>query len=76
MSDHFFKTDNGLGIISLANIYKYKGLTFEFHNYCGPMRLNKDLEPSRREFFKSEYKIIEQWCKLTPSKKKRTLISD
>lgn len=74
MSDHFFKINNGLGIISCPNIYKFKGLIFEFHNYCGPMRLNKDGEPSKRNFSKHEYEIIEKWCKLSPSKKKRTLI--
>jgi len=74
MSDHFINFASGNCIISNANIHKYKGLTFEFHNYCGPMRLNKNGEPSKRNFSVKEYKIIAKWYKLTPSKKKRTLI--
>lgn len=74
MSDHFIKFQNGSCIISCPNIYKYKGLVFEFHSYLGPFRLNKNLEPSKRNFSNKEYEIISQWVKLTPSKKKRTLI--
>lgn len=75
MADHFVKSSSGWAIISMANIYSYKGLIFEFHNYCGPMRLNKDGNPSKRDFYKSEYKIIDSFCRLSKRQRKKFLIS-
>lgn len=73
MSDHFLTINNTPCIISMPNIYKYKGLLFEFHNYLGPMILNKDGNPRNRNIGRTTCKILNQWDKLTPSKKKRTL---
>jgi hypothetical protein len=43
MAGHFIKFNEGWAHISCPNIYKYHGITFEVHNYCGPMgRIKKD----------------------------------
>jgi hypothetical protein len=76
MSDHFFRDKQGRchTIITMANIYTYEGFIFEFHNFCGPMKLKKDFEPAKREG-KKFYAAIDKWCKLTKEQKKATQIS-
>lgn len=74
MADHFLTINGSPCIITRPNIHRYLGLTFEWHNYCGPMRLKKDGEPSKRNFGRKSWPIIDKWVKLPPSKKKRTLI--
>lgn len=76
MSDHFLRDENGRchTIITMANIYTYEGFIFEFHNFCGPMKLKKDWEPAAREGRKF-YAMISRWCKLTKEEKEQTRIS-
>ncbi len=74
MSDHFYNFNNSLCIVSCPNIFKYKGLLFEYHSYLGPVILNKDYNPRNRNIGRKSCEIINQWEKLSPSKKKRTLI--
>jgi hypothetical protein len=74
MAGHILKFNGGWCHISNPNIYKYKGLIFEFHPYCGPMLCKKNGELSKRNFGRKSWKIFEKWQKLSPSKKKRTLI--
>lgn len=73
MSCHSFYFNGGKGVICLPNIYQYGGFTFEFHNYCGPIKLRKDLEPAKnsgRKFFK----ILDEWNKMTDIDKEKTKI--
>ncbi len=61
------------GIMTVSNIYEFGGFTFEFSNFLGPLKLNKDLTPSAcmgRKF----YKAFEEWNKLTKEEKLDTLI--
>jgi hypothetical protein len=74
MAGHIINFQGGWTHISCPNIYCYKGLTFEMHNYCGPARCNKDGELSKVGMGRKFWKIFKQWDKLSPSKKKRTLI--
>lgn len=74
MAVHIVKFNGGWCYFSMPNIYRYHGMTFEWHNYFGPMLCKKDGEPSKRNFGRKGYKILDAWDKLTPSKKKRTLI--
>jgi len=76
MSGHFFTySDDGklMTHISFSDIYEYKGFTFEFHSYCGPIKLNKDWEPSKRTGRKF-YKILREWDKLSEEAKEETRI--
>jgi multimeric flavodoxin WrbA len=76
MSDHFIRDDKGQchTIITMANIYTYNGFIFEFHGYCGPMKLKKNWEPAAREGRKF-WKTIDAWCKLTKEEKESTRLS-
>ena len=57
--------------VSVADIYFYGGFFFEWHNYLGPTKLNKDLEPSKRSGRKF-YKVINKWDKLSKKAKEKT----
>jgi len=61
------------GIMTLANIYQFKGFTFEAHRYLGPQKLKKDFDPAfamGRKFFQ----VYDEWNKLTPGEKLKTQI--
>lgn len=74
MSAHFFNMGDVRGIIHLSNIYKYHGVTFEFHNYLGPMKLKKDMEPSNAPAGRKFYEVVSDWQKLSKSKREKTRI--
>lgn len=64
----------GNGIICLPNIYKYKGYIFEWHHWCGPIKLKKNLEPHERQGSRF-YKIAQEWHdNLTNKQKEKTRI--
>ena len=69
MSCHRF----GDAVVCVPNIYKYKGFIFEFHAFCGPMRLKKDLEPSKIAGDKF-YEVVTEWVKLDDLGKESTRI--
>jgi len=52
------------GIMSVADCYRYKGVTFEWHYFCGPMLLRKDGEPSKQTPGQRFYEITAEWHKL------------
>lgn len=77
MGAHFFKDGtHSLGVIHLADIYTYQGLTFEHHKYCGPLWLRKDLEVRTRQPGPGHrfWSVYEQWSKLSDDEKERTRI--
>lgn len=55
------------GFICMAPIYDYQGYFFEFKPYLGPLVLNKDGEPSKRQpSVKSKFwDVFEQFVKLS-----------
>jgi len=61
------------GIMTIANIYQYKGFTFEFHIFLGPVKVNKNFQPSAR-MGRKFYKVFEEWNKLSDVEKLDTLI--
>lgn len=73
MSDHYFNFNGGRGIISLANGYQFGGFYFEWDNYLGPTKMNKDGECSKRTGRKF-YKMISEWDKLSKREKEKTRI--
>jgi hypothetical protein len=75
MGTYYTKDEHGKinGIMTVASIYKFGGFTFEFSNFLGPLKLNKDLMPSAatgRKFFKA----FDEWAKLSDEEKLETLI--
>jgi len=61
------------GIMTLANIYQYKGFIFEFHSYLGPVKVKKNFDPASamgRKFWKA----FAEWDKLTKEEKLETQI--
>ena len=77
MGSHYGKDVNGnLWHISRADIYRYRGFTFEWHDYLGPTKVRaRDWEPAARTGRKF-YRMLTAWLKLSPSKRKRTLIAE
>ena len=75
MSDHFLTDEHGRchTVITVANIYEYKGFVFEFHRFCGPCKLKKDWEPAARQGRKF-WKVIDEWIKLSDEEKAATQI--
>ncbi len=75
MGTYYTKDADGKvnGIMTVANVYQYKGFTFEFHTLFGPVKVNKNFEPSAamgRKF----YKVYSEWDKLTKEEKAETQI--
>jgi hypothetical protein len=75
MGTYYTKDADGKvnGIMTVANVYKFKGFTFEYSDFLGPLKLNKDLMPSAcmgRKFFKA----FDKWDKLTKEEKAATQI--
>lgn len=61
------------GIMTLANIYQYKGFLFEFHTLFGPVKLKKNWD-SAAAMGRKFWKAYSEWDKLTPEEKRETQI--
>ena len=75
MGTYYTKDENNRvnGIMTVANVYQYQGFTFEFHSLFGPVKVNKDFNPSAcmgRKFFK----VYSEWDKLSLEEKLKTQI--
>ena len=75
MGTYYTKDADGKvnGIMTVANVYQYQGFTFEFHSLFGPVKVNKDFNPSAcmgRKFFK----VYSEWDKLSLEEKLKTQI--
>ena len=75
MGTHYTTNAEGKidGIMTLANIYQYKGFLFEFHSYLGPQKLKKNWDFASamgRKFWKA----FAEWNQLTPEEKLKTQI--
>ena len=61
------------GIMTVPNIYQFKGFLFEFHSYLGPVKVKKNFDPASamgRKFWKA----YSEWDKLTKKEKLETQI--
>lgn len=61
------------GIMTLANIYQFKGFLFEVHFYLGPVKVKKNFDPASamgRKFWKA----YSEWDKLSAEEKLKTQI--
>ena len=75
MASYYTKDEHGKvnGIMTVANVYKFKGFTFEYSDFLGPLKVNKNFEPAAamgRKF----YKVYREWNKLTTKEKAETQI--
>ena len=75
MGTYYTKDENNRvnGIMTVANVYKFKGFTFEYSDFLGPLKVNKNFEPAAamgRKF----YKVYREWNKLTEQEKAATQI--
>jgi hypothetical protein len=75
MGTHYITNAEGKidGIMTIANVYQYKGFLFEYHTLFGPVKVKKNFDPASamgRKF----WKMYSEWDKLTPEEKKETLI--
>ena len=62
------------GILTCANIYKYKGFLFEFHQYCGPHQVTKTYE-LRKRISKGFYEAVEEWMNLPEVEQEKYLVA-
>jgi hypothetical protein len=74
MSCHRFEFNGGHGIITLANVYQFKGFTFEWHDYLGPAQLRKD-GGQRRRISKAFWPALDDWLKLSKKQREKTRIA-
>ena len=75
MGTYYTKDENNRvnGIMTVANVYHYQGFTFEYSDFLGPLKVNKNFEPAAamgRKF----YKVYREWNKLTKEEKAATQI--
>jgi len=75
MSLHVSKDKDGrvIAVITFRDFYQYKGFTFEHHPYLGACKLNKNLEPSKREG-RRFYEVVTEWDTLSKDEKEQTKI--
>jgi len=73
MATHYLLNADGTryGIMTVPNVYQYKGFTFESHFYLGPLKLKKNFDPASR-MGRKFFKVYEEWDKLTEEEKAAT----
>lgn len=76
MALHIIPSPPGVAFITCANIYRYKGYTFEWHNYLGPVLCRNDGEPRKRQPGERSpfWPVLKQWQRLPKAKQRKTLI--
>ena len=76
MGTHYMRDNDGkvVGIITMANIYRFKGFTFEVSYYGGPVKLKKDFSEAERAGRKF-WQVFAEWDKLTDAEKAETQIA-
>jgi hypothetical protein len=76
MSAHYFKENGMVGVIHVADIYRFEGYVFEWRHYCGPILCRKDMEPRKRQpGVRSRFwDVIDRWQKLTNTEKEKSRI--
>ena len=53
--------------ITMAKIYQYKGITFDWHDYLGPIMLNRRTLNERpwRSVSRRQWALLGQWQRLS-----------
>ena len=73
MGCHRFGNERVRCIVTVANIYEYKGYLFEIHPGSGPLPLRKDLTVSKR-VPKGFYDAVTEFCNLPKKEQKKYLV--
>jgi hypothetical protein len=76
MGTHTIRDGQGRvkAVLTFADVYQYKGFTFEMHHWLGPCKLNADLEPAAR-MGRKFWKVWCEWDKLTKEEQDATRIA-
>lgn len=76
MGAHYFQDRHSRGVVHLADIYRFEGYTFEWHNYLGPTLCRKNMEPRKRQPGERSrfWPVLERWQKLPKRKREKTKI--
>ena len=76
MATHYIKDKSGRvnTIITVANIYRYKGFTFEFHKWLGPQKCRGANHEPAAKMGPKFFAVIAEWQKLTEDEKLETQI--
>jgi hypothetical protein len=75
VSAHYFNGGGFVGIIHIADIYHYRGFTFEWHHYCGPMKCRKNGDASDAQAGPKFFRAVASWEKLPKSKREKYRVS-
>lgn len=62
------------GFICTSNgVYRYKGVTFDWHNYLGPIILRRNTENERnwRNIGNRQWRLVGQWHNLPKAEQKK-----
>lgn len=57
--------------VAFAKIYVYRGFTFEWHNYCGPMKCKANGDPSGAKAGKKFYAAAQEWWELPENEREK-----
>lgn len=59
--------------LTMAKIYNFKSIMFEYHNYCGPLFLRrKDWEPKNQQIRPMrDYGVLAKWEKLSKDEREQ-----
>jgi hypothetical protein len=76
MSLHYMRDETGAvtAVVTLANIYEFRGFVFEFHPYLGPVKLRKSDHEEAARTGRKFWKVFEEWDKLSKEEKEETRI--
>ena len=75
MTTHLMRDESGriTTVLTMSDVYEYKGFIFSVHHYCGPCKLKKNLEPAATEGRKF-WKVWAEWYALSDDQKAGTKI--
>jgi len=75
MGSQYIHDDEGkvIGIITVADTYEFGGFKFEYNNFLGPTKINKDWSQAAKAGRKF-YSVISAWEKLSKEEKEKTRI--
>ena len=73
MGTHYLTNAEGKidGIMTLANIYQFKGFLFEFHSYLGPQKLKKNWDVASA-MGRKLWRMYAEWDNLAKEEKLET----
>ena len=65
------RSENTVIHISLANIFLYKGVTIDWHSYCGPVILNRHTDRERPSVSLRVCGLVGQFIRLSDEEREQ-----